>query len=308
MIQIQGISKEFNGFTALHQLNIHVQKGEFYSLLGPNGAGKTTCINIASNMVKASSGSLLISGFDSNTQSQEVKKKIGVVPQEIALYEDLTAVENLNFWGRINQVKPEVLKVKMDETLHFLDLFEHRNKKIGSFSGGMKRRINIAAALLHDPEVLFMDEPTVGIDPQSRLFIYKIFENLHQQGKTIFYTSHNMEEVELISDRIGIIDHGELIAEGSLEELKEQQNLEETLHLQFINKEHCSRARLLLDNKFNLFEKKHELFISSQNVNKDLTHLLQIFDKNQIELNTIEIQKVNLEMIFLKLTGKKLRD
>lgn len=308
MIQIQGISKEFNGFTALHQLSIHVQKGEFYSLLGPNGAGKTTCINIASNMVKASSGSLLISGFDSNRQSQEVKKKIGVVPQEIALYEDLTAVENLNFWGRINQVKSDVLKVKMDETLHFLDLFEHRNKKIGSFSGGMKRRINIAAALLHDPEVLFMDEPTVGIDPQSRLFIYKIFEKLHQQGKTIFYTSHNMEEVELISDRIGIIDHGELIAEGSLEELKEQQNLEETLHLQFINRDHCSRARLLLDNKFNFFEKKHELFISSQNVNKDLTHLLQIFDKNQIELNTIEIQKVNLEMIFLKLTGKKLRD
>lgn len=308
MIQIQGISKKFNGFTALHQLSIHVKKGEFYSLLGPNGAGKTTCINIASNMVKASSGSLLISGFDSNSQSQEVKKKIGIVPQEIALYEDLTAVENLNFWGRINQVKSDVLKVKVDETLQFLDLFEHRNKKIGSFSGGMKRRINIAAALLHDPEVLFMDEPTVGIDPQSRLFIYKIFEKLHQQGKTIFYTSHNMEEVELLSDRIGIIDHGELIAEGSLEELKEQQNLEETLHLQFINEDHCSRARHLLDNKFNFFEKKDELFISSQNVNKDLTGLLQIFDKNQIELNSIEIQKVNLEMIFLKLTGKKLRD
>jgi len=308
MIQIQEISKTFGSFKALKQLSIQVKKGEFYSLLGPNGAGKTTCINIASNMVKANSGNILINGSDSIKESHKVKKQIGVVPQEIALYEDLSAFENLNFWGKINQVKSDVLQAKIEETLQFLDLYEHRNRKIGTFSGGMKRRINIAAALLHDPEVLFMDEPTVGIDPQSRLFIYKIFEKLHEQGKTIFYTSHNMEEVELLSDRIGIIDHGELIAEGSLEELKEKQQLEETLHLQFNHAEHCSQAKALLEPKFKIHEKDHELFISSQKVNKDLSGILQVFDKNQIELNSIEIHKVNLEMIFLKLTGKNLRD
>lgn len=308
MIQIKKISKVFGSFTALNKLSIQVNRGEFYSLLGPNGAGKTTCINIASNMTKASSGSIQINGFDSIHQSHQVKKQIGIVPQEIALYEDLSAVENLKFWGKINQVKTEELNQKIEETLHFLDLYDHRNKNIATFSGGMKRRINIAAALLHNPEVIFMDEPTVGIDPQSRLFIYKIFEDLHQQGKTIFYTSHNMEEVEILSDRIGIIDHGELIAEGSLEELKEKQQLEETLHLQFINTDHFKHAKTLLRNNYKFFEKENELFISSQKANKDLSVLLQIFDKNQIELSSIEIQKVNLEMIFLKLTGKNLRD
>lgn len=308
MIQIKEISKSFKSFTALNKLSLQVNRGEFYSLLGPNGAGKTTCINIASNMTKANSGSIFINGFDSIKQSHEVKKLMGIVPQEIALYEDLTAIENLRFWGKINQVKSNVIHQKIKETLHFLDLYEHRNKNIGAFSGGMKRRINIAAALLHDPEVIFMDEPTVGIDPQSRLFIYKIFEKLHQQGKTIFYTSHNMEEVELLSDRIGIIDHGELIAEGSLEELKEKQQLEETLHLQFVSNHHFDLAKTILQSNYKFFEKQNELFISSQKANKDLSILLQIFDKNQIELSSIEIQKVNLEMIFLKLTGKNLRD
>ena len=308
MIKIHEISKNFGQFSALKKLSIQVKKGEFYSLLGPNGAGKTTCINIATNMVKPNSGSIHINGFDSLKQSQEVKKQIGVIPQEIALYEDLSAVENLYFWGKINQVPANQLKSKINDTLHFLDLYEHRKKNIGTFSGGMKRRINIAAALLHDPEVLFMDEPTVGIDPQSRLFIYQIFQQLHEQGKTIFYTSHNMEEVELLSDRIGIIDHGELIVEGRLDELKQRQNLEETLHLQFINPKQSKHAKKLLESKYKLIEKEQELFISGQSVNKELSSILQVFDRHEIEINSIEIQKVNLEMIFLNLTGKTLRE
>lgn len=308
MIRIKEISKQFGNFTALNKLSLHIKKGEFYSLLGPNGAGKTTCINIISNITKASSGEVEIAGFNSLNQNQEIKKAIGVIPQEIALYEDLSAFENLKFWGKINQVKSNILSDKIHDILRFLDLYDHRNQKINSYSGGMKRRINIAAALLHDPEILFMDEPTVGIDPQSRLFTYEIFEKLHQQGKTIFYTSHNMEEVERLSDRIGIIDHGQLVAEGNQKELKEQLKMDETLVISFENK----IDEVLLANSITLSNSYHfqnqQLLVSSKNANEDLVHLLQSFAKNEIKVSQIEVQKVNLEMIFLKLTGNKLRD
>lgn len=308
MIKIKEISKQFGDFTALNKLSLHIKKGEFYSLLGPNGAGKTTCINIISNITKASSGEVEIAGFNSLKQKQEIKKTIGVIPQEIALYEDLSAFENLKFWGKINQVPSNVLTDKIHDILRFLDLYDHRNQKINSYSGGMKRRINIAAALLHDPEILFMDEPTVGIDPQSRLFTYEIFEKLHQQGKTILYTSHNMEEVERLSDRIGIIDHGQLIAEGSQKELKEHLKMDETIVISFEKKVDES----LLTNSISLskpfYFQNQQLYVSSKNANEDLVHLLQSFGQNEIKVSQIEIQKVNLEMIFLKLTGHKLRD
>jgi ABC-2 type transport system ATP-binding protein len=308
MIKINQISKSFGSYEALKSLSLEVKKGEFYSLLGPNGAGKTTCINIISNIMPASSGNVEIAGFNSKTDASEIKKRIGVVPQEIALYEDLSAIENLKFWGKINQVENRQLNSKIEEILKFLDLYDQRNQKISTYSGGMKRRINIAAALLHDPEVLFMDEPTVGIDPQSRLFTYEVFEKLHQQGKTIFYTSHNMEEVERLSDRIGIIDHGQLIAEGSLSELKEELKMEETLVIKTekpINEDTFNTIKTQLPGAIN---QEQQLLVSSKNTNQDLAWLFRTFDKMDIQISSIEIQKVNLEMIFLKLTGKKLRD
>ena len=311
MIRINEMSKQFGDFTALDKLSLHVKKGEFYSLLGPNGAGKTTCINIISDITKASSGTVEIDGLKSGKDSQEIKMKIGVVPQEIALYEDLTALENLNFWGKVNGVSSKVLGKRIDEIFKFLDLSYHKNKKIASFSGGMKRRINIAAALLHEPEVLFMDEPTVGIDPQSRLFTYEIFEKLHQQGKTIFYTSHNMEEVERLSDRIGIIDHGKLIAEGSLNDLKDQLSMEETLHISMDHGKDISEEKIKKIfplNKWNYKFHQTELFISTQNATRDLVSILQLLSKHQIDVQSAEVRKVNLEMIFLELTGKKLRE
>jgi len=311
MIKIDRISKKFGSFTALDQLSLQVKKGEFYSLLGPNGAGKTTCINIISNITKASSGTVEIDGLKSGKNSQEIKKKIGVVPQEIALYEDLTAGENLKFWGKINGVDSRKLNNKIDEVLHFLDLLDQKNKMISSYSGGMKRRINIAAALLHDPEVLFMDEPTVGIDPQSRLFTYEIFEKLHQQGKTIFYTSHNMEEVERLSDRIGIIDHGKLIAEGSLEDLKKQLSMKETLVVSFKKNNDISSKQMkqiIAEKTVSFKMEENQLFVSTKNATRDLVGILQVLDKHKIEVQSAEVKKVNLEMIFLELTGKKLRE
>jgi len=308
MIKINQISKSFGSFQALKSLSLEVKKGEFYSLLGPNGAGKTTCINIISNIMPATSGEVEIDGFNSKSNTAEIKKRIGVVPQEIALYEDLSAIENLKFWGKINQVDTGQLHKKIEEILKFLDLYEQRNQKISTYSGGMKRRINIAAALLHDPEVLFMDEPTVGIDPQSRLFTYEIFEKLHEKGKTVFYTSHNMEEVERLSDRIGIIDHGQLIAEGSLKELQDKLNMEETLDIKTEKPIDEDIFKTILAQFPSAIQKDHQLLISSKNPNHDLSWLFKNFEKQKIQIDSIEIQKVNLEMIFLKLTGKKLRD
>ena len=308
MIKINRISKKFDSFYALQDLSLQVNKGEFYSLLGPNGAGKTTCINMISNITKPSSGSITIAGFDSLTDSYKIKKIIGVVPQEIALYDDLTAIENLNFWGKINQVVSSKLSGKIIETLKFLDLYDQRNQKISTYSGGMKRRINIAAALLHDPEIIFMDEPTVGIDPQSRLFTYEIFQKLHQQGKTIFYTSHNMDEVERLSDRIGIIDHGKLIAEGQLKDLKDQMGMDETLVLRLSKTEDAGvvNTQLKISLPFQILE--NEVYINSKNTQNDLVHILQQFQNIKVGIQSIEIKKVNLEMIFLKLTGHKLRE
>lgn len=311
MIKISRISKQFGTFTALNELSLHVKKGEFYSLLGPNGAGKTTCINIVSNITKASSGSIEIDGLDSIKNNSEIKKKIGIVPQEIALYQDLTAAENLKFWGKVNGVKSSELDAKIEEILGFLDLLDQKNKKISSYSGGMKRRINIAAALLHDPEILFMDEPTVGIDPQSRLFTYEIFEKLHQQGKTIFYTSHNMEEVERLSDKVGIIDHGKLIAEGSLDELKDQLSMKETLVITMNDSNEHSLERIedIISQKTKTFKiEGQEIKVATQNATHDLVGILQLLDSNKLEVQSVEVRKVNLEMIFLELTGKKLRE
>jgi len=309
MIKINNICKSFGAFKALDKLSLQVKEGEFYSLLGPNGAGKTTCINIISNITKASQGSVEIAGLNTNIHPMEVKKKMGIVPQEIALYEDLSAYENLRFWGKINGVSASNIDQKIEETLAFLNLSDQKHKKIASYSGGMKRRINIAAALLHEPEVLFMDEPTVGIDPQSRIFTYEIFEKLHQQGKTVFYTSHNMEEVERLSDRIGIIDHGQLIAQGSLEDLKKDVDLQESLHISFEKNQKISRRLLesMLGTEQFTYEDEH-LFFNTQNASKDLVKQVQIFDQHQIRIQNIEVKKVNLEMIFLQLTGKKLRE
>jgi ABC-2 type transport system ATP-binding protein len=308
MITIQNISKVFDSVAALSNLSLQVEKGQFYSLLGPNGAGKTTCINIISNIVKATSGQVIIGGYDALKNANHVKKLIGVVPQEIALYEDLSAYENLKFWGKINQVKSSHLSAKIDEILKLLDLFDQRNQKISAYSGGMKRRINIAAALLHNPEVLFMDEPTVGIDPQSRLFTYEVFQKLHQQGITIFYTSHNMEEVERLSDKIGIIDHGQLIAEGSLQELKSRLNIEETLVFHLTKTPSQQFINLLSQQEINFYTDQNTLYISSGEINSELVKMVQLLDKSQMTINSIELKKVNLEMIFLKLTGNKLRE
>ncbi|MBN2236023.1 MAG: ABC transporter ATP-binding protein [Bacteroidales bacterium] len=314
MIEIQDISKSYGQIQAVKNLSLNIRKGEFYSLLGPNGAGKTTTINLLGGLFYPDRGSIRVNGISIQENPNAIKNWIGIVPQEIALYNELTALENLRFWARVNHVSKQGLDAKIHKVLEYMGLADRASQSISKYSGGMKRRINIAAALLHDPSILFFDEPTVGVDPQSRSFIYHIFKDLRAQGKTILYTSHYLEEVELLSDRIGIIDHGELVAEGTFDELRLQSGLKEQIHIQF---KKISEEKLEQIAKSPLLSAKSNAhgFVNTESCNyvgsnrtEDLSRLVQFFAEHQIAIEQIEIKPVDLEQVYLHFTKVDLRD
>lgn len=314
MIEIKNISKSYGDNIALETLSLSIKKGEFYSLLGPNGAGKTTTINLLGGLFPPDTGSIEINGFDRVKDANALKNTIGIVPQEIALYEDLSAIENLRFWAKINKMETKGLEDRIREVLAFLGLADRAKEDIGKYSGGMKRRINIAAALLHNPEVIFFDEPTVGIDPQSRSFIYSIFKELQKQGKTILYTSHYLEEVEKLSHRIGIIDYGKLIIEGTFDELLKASGLKERIHIRYKTIVKAKLEALIADEFIHDSIQKNgsvnadQLVFIGDNRSADLSRLINLFDQLQIDIEQIEIKAVDLEAIYLHYTKSELRD
>ncbi|HMB24578.1 MAG: ABC transporter ATP-binding protein, partial [Chloroflexota bacterium] len=218
-IRVQDLHKSFGENHAVQGVNFEVKQGEIFSLLGPNGAGKTTTISMLSCLLRPDGGDALIMGHSISTEAMGVKAVLGVVPQEIALYEDLTARENLTFWGKMYGLRGAALKSRVDEVLDVIGLRDRAGERVGKYSGGMKRRVNIGVALLHKPKVIYMDEPTVGIDPQSRRNILDSVVALKDQGMTVLYTTHYMEESQELSDHIAIMDHGKMIACGTNEEL-----------------------------------------------------------------------------------------
>ncbi|WP_416337301.1 ABC transporter ATP-binding protein [Galbibacter sp. EGI 63066] len=221
MIHIQKLAKKYKGAAqfSLADLNLSVYKNEIFGLIGPNGAGKTTLISILCALIEPTSGSFTIDGLTYKKNKKELKRLLGVVPQEYALYPTLTAFENLMYFGSMYGLKNRPLEVKVTETIQKLGLEQFSNKKIATFSGGMKRRINLIAGILHNPKVLFLDEPTVGVDVQSKNVIIKYLQELNQKGTTIIYTSHHLNEAENFCTRVGIIDYGRLIAKGTPKEL-----------------------------------------------------------------------------------------
>ncbi|MFN7037442.1 MAG: ABC transporter ATP-binding protein, partial [Bellilinea sp.] len=234
ILQVNNLVKRYGDLTAVKGISFEVQEGEIFSLLGPNGAGKTTTISVLSTLFPPTEGDALIGGHSVVRQPYAVRQTIGIVPQEIALYEDLTARENLHFWGQLYGLGGRELKQRCEEVLEQTGLQEKANQRVKTFSGGMKRRLNIGVGLLHRPRLLFMDEPTVGIDPQSRRAILDTVKDLNRQaGMTILYTTHYMEEAQELSHRVGIIDHGEMIALGTQAELVRRVGQKETLVLQF---------------------------------------------------------------------------
>lgn len=307
MISVIDLSKKYGKTEALKGISFSIRAGEFYGLLGPNGAGKSTTIGIMSTLVAPDKGSVTIDGHDLAQNPMQCKQVIGVVPQEIALYNELTAVDNLLFWGSLYGVKKDVLKQRMDETLKLFGLYDRRNDKIKAYSGGMKRRINIASALLHNPKVLFMDEPTVGIDPQSRNLIFEVVEKLHREGMTIVYTTHYMEEAERFCDRIGIIDNGTIIAQGTLEELKRQGGEKESLVITGKNVDEEKLAKLKASG-YTVAVAEDKLTFLSANLKTEMPKMIVVCNDLGIEIEHIDIRRVNLETVFLNLTGKQLRD
>ncbi|MBM7600260.1 ABC-2 type transport system ATP-binding protein [Virgibacillus halotolerans] len=310
MLELVDLSKKYKQFYAVKNLNMFIEKGEIVGLLGPNGAGKSTAISMLSSLVEPTEGDVRFNNKSVIKKPAPLRKVIGMVPQEVALYDDLTAEENLHFFGRIYRLTGAQLKQRVNEVLEIIGLTDRRKDIVKKFSGGMKRRLNIGAALLHEPEVIIMDEPTVGIDPQSRNYILETVKRLNKEkGMTVLYTSHYMEEVEFLCDRIYIMDKGDLIASGTKDEIKRILSAEKTISIQadrlndsFISKlkQHPTINRVIA-------EEKEITIMVAKEINMFST-LIKIAEDAGIELNSVDIKTPTLEDVFLHLTGRALRD
>ncbi|MGL4848833.1 MAG: ABC transporter ATP-binding protein [Clostridium sp.] len=308
-IKIEGLGKSFGDFVAVDSITIDIKEGEIYGLLGPNGAGKSTTIGIICGLLKPSKGKISILDTDVTKNMKNMNKEIGLVPQEIALYGDLTAYENLKFFGELYGLRGKKLIEKINEVLEFIGLTDVKNKKANEFSGGMKRRLNIGCALVHSPKIVIMDEPTVGIDPQSRNHILDSVRKLNEKGVTIVYTTHYMEEIEAICNKIAIIDKGRVIAEGTKEELKNTISDTKNLSLTLSDVSEIKIDQLESINgvvKASIEDNKLEIS-SSKEVN-NLNKIIEYIGHKNTEIINIEQKEVTLETVFLALTGRKLRD
>mgnify|MGYP000025005463 CR=1 FL=1 len=233
MIIAENLTKKFNGFTAVDHISFKVEKGEIFGFLGPNGAGKSTTIRMLCTLTKPTEGTAVVGGYDIIKQPEQVRKVIGLVAEKLILYPHLTAVENLKFFGKLYGLRGKKLEERIKELLDMVVLTRFKDFPVGGYSSGMRQRLNIVRGLIHDPEIIFLDEPTTMLDPQSVQFIRDLIKNLKKNGKTIVLTTHIMEEAELLSDKVGIIDHGKIIALDSPENLKRKYNCE-SLHEVFL--------------------------------------------------------------------------
>ncbi|HIE24558.1 MAG TPA: ABC transporter ATP-binding protein [Anaerolineales bacterium] len=311
MLKAQGLRKTFDDFEAVQGVSFEIAQGEIYSLLGPNGAGKTTTISMLTGLLSPTSGDAYLNGFSVCEDVNRVKEIIGVVPQEIALYPTISARENLVFWGKMLGLRGKKLSQRVDAGLKLAGLVERSKDRVETFSGGMKRRLNIAVGLLHEPKIIFMDEPTVGIDPQSRRRILDTVKSLNEQGMAILYTTHYMEEAEELSDRIGIIDHGKIIAQGTQAELTKMVGELDTIQLEVGNAEDIegfAKELCKLKEVENAFGENGYLTIQAKEANGALLDVINYLNQADVKINSLKIQEPDLEAVFLHLTGRTLRD
>jgi len=308
-LEVKNLRKNFGELKAVQGINFDVRQGEIFSLLGPNGAGKSTTISMLSGLLAPAEGDALIMGHSIRSDATAARACLGVVPQDIALYPDLSARENMVFWGKMYGLRGAALKSRVDEILKVIGLVERQRDRVGTFSGGMKRRVNIGVALLHKPQVIIMDEPTVGIDPQSRRHILDNVKDLNAQGMTVLYTTHYMEEAQELSNHIAIMDQGKIVAYGTHDELirlvGEQARIELTLN---------TEAGRVLDawrtvegvSRVSAEDGKATLLVNDSN--RVLPRLFESANRCGARINGVDIQEPNLETVFLHLTGKALRD
>ncbi|MBI5031628.1 MAG: ATP-binding cassette domain-containing protein [Chloroflexi bacterium] len=308
-IQVDNLKKTYGDLKAVQGVSFDVQQGEIFSLLGPNGAGKTTTISMLSTLLRPDDGDAQIMGHSIRQDAMGVKAVLGVVPQEIALYEDLSARENLTFWGKMYGLRGSKLNQRVKEVLDVIGLADRANGRVEKFSGGMKRRVNIGVALLHKPQVIYMDEPTVGIDPQSRRNILDSVVTLKQQGMTVLYTTHYMEEAEELSDHIAIMDHGKVIASGTREELVrlvgQRTRIDLTLNT---DAPRVMDAWRTVDGVSHVSIDEGRVSVMVEDSNLVLPRLFETATRCSTRITSVDIHEPNLEAVFLHLTGRALRD
>jgi len=309
MLETVKLSKSFKNKLVVDEVNLFLDEGESVGLLGPNGAGKSTTISMIASLIKPTSGDVKLNGKSTIKDSSEIRKVLGVVPQEIALYEELSAYENLKFFGRAYQVSKQELEERIQYVLEKVGLEERQKELIKTFSGGMKRRINIAAALLHKPKILILDEPTVGIDPQSRNHILQTVKELNKTGTTVLYTSHYMEEVEQLCNRVYIMDHGKIIASGTKEELLSILSSENTIHVQLDKRTESFMSKIkTLDSVLQVEVMEDGMKIIAKKDSNLLRDLIYTAEQEEIQIVNYNVEIPSLEDVFLHLTGKTLRD
>lgn len=307
MIKITGLYKNYGELTAINNLNLQIKAGEIYGLLGPNGAGKTTLINLISNMLKADEGQIEIFGLSTEKNIISIKARMGIVPQNLALYEDLTAYENVKFFASLYGLKGKKLDLAVKEALEFVGLSSNR-KRAKTFSGGMKRRLNIACAIAHKPELIIMDEPTVGIDPQSKHHILNAVKSLNKKGTTVIYTTHLMEEAEFLCTRVGIIDYGQLIAEGTVDSLQEMVTDKKQIVIEVVDATENFKRIEEIQGVESVYYEKNQLVIDCLKTSNVIKEIVNTLSEMSVEIKGLNTKELSLESTFLSLTGRRLRD
>lgn len=308
MIEIKQLSKSFGSIMAVNQIDFIAKSGEIFGLLGPNGAGKSTTINCISGLITATEGSVNINGFNISNETIKAKQSLGLVPQELALYEDLSAHENLLFWGSAYGLGGDELEQRIQQVLTEVGLENRQKEAVKQYSGGMKRRLNFACAILHKPAALLLDEPTVGVDPQSREHLLNAIIELKKAGTAVIYTTHYMEEAERLCDNLAIIDKGRIIASGTVDDLRAQVGERDLITIKghFDNTDDQTHIDGL---KAEVLEfSNEELRFLIADASTRLTEVLNIVENHYGKVANVSIQQANLESLFIKLTGRALRD
>ncbi len=309
MLEVSGLTKNYGKLAAVSGVSFRADHGETIGLLGPNGAGKTTTVSIIAGLLRPDSGEVLIEGKKISGDTDPVKRKIGLVPQDMALYPQLTARDNLTFFAALYSLGGAKARQAIEEALNLVALSDRAGDKVETFSGGMKRRLNLAAALLHDPQILLLDEPTVGVDPQSRNAIFDNLETLKKRGKTLIYTTHYMEEAERLCDRIVIIDHGKVVADDTLQGLHRLLPVSNVIAVELDHADGFKPEEMLaLPEVRSAALEQCILRVGVHELSRGAPGILRWLSDNGHSYHHISSEQPDLETVFLALTGRSLRD
>jgi ABC-2 type transport system ATP-binding protein len=309
VIEVERLRKTYGNLTAVNDISFTAQPGEIFGLLGPNGAGKTTTIGCISGLLTPTAGNVRIMSHDVVREGTAARRVLGVVPQEISLYDDLSALENLNYWGGTQGMRNPLLRQRIQEVLALTGLADRAREPVKQFSGGMRRRLNFACGIVHQPKVLLLDEPTVGVDPQSRVRLLELVRAQAQAGACVLYTTHYMEEAENLCHRLAIVDHGNVIASGTLAELRALLDERDLLRLSGIFQPDAAKAALQSMDRIEILQADENLLILAlPEASRRLPTIFSALAAAGAEVRGTNLTQPSLESLFIKLTGKELRE